>query len=142
MATQEDTANLTTQLSDEIAAHTVDLLRFSASVQNDILLMLDTLQADIIRNIDLAVGRGDALTEARLRTLLTQTQKTIASAYTEINTTHNDALQTAAGTSAAHAASSINDAVTVDVASVGFTPNQLETLASDAFILGRPSDEW
>src|SRR6266446_9409410 len=72
--------NASDQISNAITDQQLDLLRVSASINRDIVALLDALEADIIAKINQYAGKSE-LMMARLRSLLTATYKVINEAY-------------------------------------------------------------
>jgi hypothetical protein len=133
--------NISTQLTGNIHANAVDLLRVEAGERARILRMLNQLELDLQGQIARNVGKS-AITNARLNALLAQTKDTIRTAYGDISDTNIKALGDVSFASAYQVGNAINAAVGVDVASVAFTKGQLTSLANETYFMGRHLEEY
>jgi SPP1 gp7 family putative phage head morphogenesis protein len=133
--------NLSSQLVDAVTANTVDLMRVSTGIRDQIFVMLKELETELTHRIE-ANATDTGLTAMRLRTLLAQTKDTIATYYGDISNTHLKDLQGVAKATALNVRNAVNENVGVNLFSVAFTKDQLETLAKRTMMDGVFSQEW
>ena len=130
---------------DEITGHSVDLQRLEASVKKDIRKELKKLEKVLIADIQ-NTGMFDAVREQtkikRMKALLKQTRETIKSTYKQVAKEHAKTLANVASIAEKQAVSSINKALTVQLASVGMSKQTLKAIASNTLFEGAQSAEW
>jgi len=130
---------------DEITGHSVDLQRLEASVKKDIRRELKKLEKVLVADIQ-NTGMFDAVREQtkikRMKALLKQTRETIKTTYKQVAKEHAKTLANVASIAEKQAVSSINKALTVQLASVGMSKQMLKSIASDTLFEGAQSAEW
>lgn len=134
--------NASDQLHDAIVTHEINILRVAASERQTVLTALEKLEAGLAIEIEKAAGKS-ALTQARLKSLQTQTKGSIASAYAAIAKNNGKTLAGIAQIEAKHTVKAINDIIKVPVATVAMSEAQLTALAGKTLIHGKfASEHW
>lgn len=142
MATSSSLADV---FANDIIEHSVDLLRFSASVRKDLLGILFKLREDLVNKLT-TMGGFDGLSvrqkAARLSRLVYQTEGTIRSAYKNLRDEHMSQMVPLAKLEAKFVSNMFKDAFNVNVLSSRLTVEKLKAVARGTVIQGAPSEEW
>lgn len=126
--------------TDEIVSHTISILRVAATLQRAAVETLLDLQADLIAKIE----RFDpsTLRGRRLRTLLKQTDESIAAAYREVAVNQDEGLRAIAGIEGRFAVKTINGKLGVPLISVAIPEKLLEAVVDEDTVFGHPAKSW
>lgn len=129
---------------DAITGYSVDLVRLETSFKKDVLKHLKTLESNLIAELDKSrLGEGStAFQRKRMQVLLSQTKKTIKSAYADIAETNATNMLGTATLAESQAVSAVNSSINAQVLSVGMSEQTLKSIASNVLIQGAPSSEW
>ena len=129
---------------DAITGYSVDLVRLETSFKKDVIKHLKTLESNLIAELDKSrLGEGStAFQRKRMQVLLSQTKKTIKSAYADIAETNATNMLGTATLAESQAVSAVNSSINVQVLSVGMSEQTIKSIASNVLIQGAPSSEW
>ncbi len=137
--------NISEKIADKYVSHTVDLSRFEIDVRNKALNFLNLLEIETIEQIKKIDPTGVLSQSAQIRRLnaliLTVNQITTP-AYTGSKTVTEANLRKLVPVEGQFVVKTINSSVGVDIASVKFTPELINTIVSDTLIEGAPSRTW
>lgn len=136
-------------LSDRFAAdllsHSIDLSRFSASVQLKILGLLDDLARDLeakIRRWDLEGVTRVTFKRRRAERLIDDIDQTISRHYRTLNKTHAVELVALGRVEAKALPAIVNQVIGVDLFSIKLDAGQLRALTRQDLVVGGPAKEW
>ena len=130
---------------DQITGHSVDLLRVDAGLREKILDALNVLEENLVKKLEKAKlheVKKTATQRKRLEKLLSQTKKTISTAYNDIDKIEDKELIDLARVAEKQAVRTINTAIKASTLSVGMSKEMLESIGKDTLITGAPSKEW
>lgn len=133
--------NASDDFSDAITGHTVDLLRVSDHMRDQVLQDLERLELELLRDLEDVVGKTD-FTVARMRALLAQTQATIGTAYDGINEDLDAGLRQLAQLTMDFTTGAVNRTIGAELLSVALSPQALEAIAGNTVIFGKFPWEW
>jgi len=131
--------NVTTQLADDAAEHSLNLLRIDAGMRREVVGMLEELEDDLVSQL----GKTD-LTAARkehLEKFLASTKGQISSAYEQIAKIGEENLEKVAKLTTKQTATSIETAITAKGVAT-LSPEQLTRIAKGPLIEGSPMTDW
>lgn len=135
-------ANATAIITSKVLAQTIDLMRIAEGLRAQILSDLETLETDLIRDLQDVTGKTQFTVE-RLRALLVQTRQTIGTAYGEIALSFPAELKSIALAISEQILTTVNTALRVDLLSVAMSKEQLEYIAGKTVIEGHfPAQFW
>ena len=138
-------ANISEQLQDIYMARAFDLEKVKNQSAKDISKILESLIAEIIRELESVDPTGvqrSAYQQERLNKLFNMADKTIKSQYKLIAGNMTTELLTLAEIESMFAAKAINSVLKVDLVDYALSREVLEELAKDTLIQGAPSSEW
>ena len=138
-------ANLQEQLQDIYLARAFDLEKVKNQSAKDISKILESLIAEIVRELESVDPTGvqrSAYQQERLNKLFNMADKTIKSQYKLIAGNMTTELMTLAEIESMFAAKAINSVLKVDLVDYALSREVLEELAKDTLIQGAPSSEW
>lgn len=128
-------------IADDILEHQLNLLRLEAGTRKKAYTILNQLQKELTTRL-----RSENLTsfsKARLKDLLAEAKDTIEGRYEQVQSAAEKALSTTARTSAKNVATTLERTLAVVDISAGLpTATFIERIASNAVIMGAPSEEW
>lgn len=137
--------SISDDIADQVIGHTIDLMRFDASLRQSIIGKLERLSEELIQKIasmDPTAAKSNPVKLARMQQLLQDAQKTIATAYEKGEKTLSEGLSGVARVEGAFAVKSINTAVKADLMSATLAPATLRALDSKTTSLGAPALEF
>jgi SPP1 gp7 family putative phage head morphogenesis protein len=133
------------KIRSRIIGQTVNLTRYEAQLQQDVLAMLYDLGADLIKGL-MGAGLDTPRTDwqrARLRAMLEEAKATIDSTYADIGTWHAEEMAGLIQVSSKGIATAMNEAIGADLMiPPKWTKEQLRAIASDVMTEGAPSSIW
>jgi len=136
--------NISDQFADVMTGHTVDLLRASESVRNDVIANLEALKDDLARTMQTfeVAGLRASLQFRRAEALFRQTDATIRSAYREANATLKSQLLDLAQIESAATLNLSKRVFGSNLLSQGLGLGQLKQIASNNLINGSSQGAW
>lgn len=135
--------NASDQIANRLTGQAVNLLRLAEGIRKTVLADLEELEAELVRDLAVAVGKGvTPFTLARLKTLLRQTRDSISSAYEGIDADTQEAALRIARAVAVQTAAAVNAVVGADLISVAVSENKLAAIASDVLLFGKIQADW
>jgi len=137
--------NTNEKILDEIVGFTVDIQRYEATVQRQIIKQLKTLQAKIVKELkDSNIGEAvrQQTKKNKLKALLLKTNDTIATAYKDISKSQIVILQEVAELSELQTVKAINTSLKAEIVVPTMNKGTLNTIASDTLIEGAPTKQW
>jgi SPP1 gp7 family putative phage head morphogenesis protein len=134
-------SNLSDDISSEITAQTLNIVRAAVGLSKPILDALKELEAELLRDLENAVGKSD-FTVGRMKALLAQTRETIAGAYDGIAVANQQGLVQIAGIAAKQSLGAVNNAIGAKLTSVEWSKEQLEAIANKTVVRGNFYEEW
>ncbi len=143
MAKKDQSTN--EKILEGILAARIDLLRYSESVREKVIALLEDLQDDIERELRLAALPAipnPTLRIRRLELLRKEVNETIATAYRKAGTTLSDEFVDLAEIQRDTSLAVINNTVKVTLAETTLTRADLRELVSESMIQGAPQKEW
>jgi hypothetical protein len=132
-------------LVDLYMERAIDLLRLEAGTRDKVLVFLDQLEKDIVAAIAKAglSGEDDAAKQRkRLTALLKVLQDSIRGTYRDISTLMGSEIREVIDQEATWTGNAINASTRASFVDAGITRSFLQTLVSDALIMGAPSKDW
>ena len=138
-------ANISEQLQDIYLARAFDLEKVKNQSAKDISKILESLIAEIVRELESVDPTGvqrSAYQQERLNKLFNMADKTIKSQYKLIAGNMTTELMTLAEIESMFAAKAINSVLKVDLVDYALSREVLEELAKDTLIQGAPSSTW
>lgn len=133
------------QIASRLVRNQVDVLRYSAGVQRDVLELLTRLRADLVSELAQVDPMGvtrTAYRQARLETLLDNVQGVISTAYRNASKVAGQDLSALAQSQAQAIVGIVNQSVGANLISFAYTKEQLAAISSKVLIEGAPSAEW
>jgi len=137
--------NTNEKILDEIVGFAVDIQRYEATVQNEVLKQLKTLETKVLKELresEVADTLRKQTQQNRLKALLIKTKKTITDTYKEISNAQIQTLKEVAELSELQVISSINTSLGVVIVNPSLSKTMINTIASDTLIEGAPTKEW
>ena len=137
--------NISDELADQYINHAVNLQRFTEDVQQRTLGYLEQLERDLVEQLREADPTQPALSrfrQQRLDKLLETTRATIKTAHGDMALVSTKEIRPLVEIEGDFVVKTLNDAVGVDIASVKWTPEVINSIMSDTLIEGAPSREW
>ena len=137
--------NLNEKILDKINADAINIQRYEATVQRQVIKQLRDLEAQIVSelkasNVITAVRKQTQ--NKRLTALLKKTRETIAVAYKDIANSQLVILSEVAELSELQTVNAINKSIKANIISPSMNKTMLKTIASDTLIEGAPSKVW
>ena len=137
--------NTNEKILDEIVGFSVDIQRYEATVQNEVLAKLKTLENKVIKELRES-GVADTIRkqtqQKRLRELLSRTRETISEAYKDIAKEQLKTLKEVALLSELHVISSVNRSLGAVIVKPSLSKTMINTIASETLIEGAPTKVW
>jgi len=137
--------NISDKITDEITIRLILLERLKSSLTKDTMLTLRKLHLSLTNDIVLFDATGvkpPSFRQKRLLRLLKQVQVTIAAAYRGIDEEHTRNLREVAMMEGKATLSVLNGAVGIDIATVGLSKEQIQSLSSEGLTFGAKSSTW
>lgn len=130
------------KINTAILRHQVDLLRLEAGTRRRVIKLLDNMVSDLTGM--LSAHDLTKFSKARVNALMSQATDTVEGYYAKANTLTQKTLTGVAEAQAAHTTSLLDKtfAAVVDFSASLPTDTYLERIASNALIIGAPSEEW
>ncbi len=138
-------SNIADVILDELTSHDVDLVRINSGMTKKVLYQLETLERELVAEIQEIDPTAPARLNNRLdrlQVLLAQTRETIRKYYRRIKVIHENDIQRLAVVEQQAVVAAVNTAVTVEVMTASIPPAVLEELAKNTLIEGAPSRVW
>lgn len=137
--------NISDELADQYIDHAVNLQRFTEDVRQRTLGYLEQLERDLVEQLRVTDPTQPALSrfrKQRLEKLLELARATIKTAYGDMARGSAKEIRPLVEIEGDFVVKTLNDAVGVDIASVKWTPEMINSIMSDTLIEGAPSREW
>ena len=138
-------SNIADKLTDEFVGYAVDIERYSAGVQKDVVQILRRAEKEMVQTLTDINPTGalqPSYRELRLKKVLGETQQIIGKGYSEASSTTTNSLRSLASIESEVPAKLINSSIGVDLAGPGLSPESLQRIVSNTLIEGAPSKEW
>jgi SPP1 gp7 family putative phage head morphogenesis protein len=135
---------ITDQFANEAVGGAVDMLRLGEGVRRKILRRLNTLTADLNEQIRIAnlAGLQDSVRLKRAEALLKRTDRTIATAYRDMDSTLQSELREVSKVSALQVKSIAEKVFSANILSPSLNVRDLRNVADNTLILGGPAKDW
>ena len=137
--------NVNEQILDKITGDAINIQRYEATVQRQVIQQLRDLEAQIVSelkasNVVTAVRKQTQ--DKRLTALLKKTRNTIAVAYKDIANTQLVILSEVAELSELQTVNALNKSIKANISSPVMSKSMLNAIASKTLIEGSPTKEW
>jgi len=137
--------NVNEQILDKITADTINIQRYEATVQRQVIQQLRDLETKVIAELK----ASNAITavrkqtqDKRLTALLKKTRNTIATAYKDISKAQIIILAEVAELSEIQTVNALNQSLQANVIKSTMSKSMLNAIASKTLIEGSPTKEW
>jgi len=137
--------NVNEQILDKITADTINIQRYEATVQRQVIQQLRDLEAKVVAELK----ASNAITavrkqtqDKRLTALLKKTRNTIATAYKDISKAQILILAEVAELSEIQTVNALNQSLKANVIKSTMSKSMLNAIASKTLIEGSPTKEW
>ncbi len=137
--------NISDKFSDKYINHAVNLERFTEDVRQKTLGYLEQLErelVDILRESDPTQPSLSRFRKRRLEKLLETARDTINTAYSNMSRVSSKEIKQIIQVEGDFAAKTINSLMSIDIATVKWTPEMINAIMSDTLIEGAPSATW
>jgi len=137
--------NVNEKILDTIIGDAVDIQRYEATVQRQILKQLKDLEGQIVtelKNSNVITAVRKQTQDKRLTALLKKTRNSIGTAYKAISKSQTVILSEVAELSELQTVNAINKSIKADLASSSMSRNTLNAIASNTLIEGSPTKQW
>ena len=137
--------SISDNLADEFIGYSVDLSRFSSSVERNVIGLLKKLEMDLVSSLnsyDITAPSRFIYRERRLRNLLSSVRETIKQSYNSINRSVSGSLSDLSSLEATSSRDIINNVIGASLATTSLTPEFLASISSAVSIEGAPAKEW
>lgn len=146
MAVKKITPNVANKLASGLVGHTVDLMRFSESVRERIIPMLEKLQKDItgkLISLESSSVLSNRAKAQKLQDLFASTERTLRTGYRDLRDAHLEELVPLAKLEGKYMPQLFTNVIeTAGLIEPAFTAEQLKVLAKKSLVRGAPSEEW
>ena len=137
--------NVNEKILDKITGDAINIQRYEATVQRQVIQQLRDLEAQIVSelkasNVVTAVRKQTQ--DKRLTALLKKTRNTIAVAYKDIANTQLVILSEVAELSELQTVNALNKSIKANISSPVMSKSMLNAIASKTLIEGSPTKEW
>ncbi len=133
------------EILDKITGDAVNIQRYEASVQREIIRDLKSLEKQLVtelRNSNAVDAVRQQTRQKRLKALIAKTRVTISDAYTKLSKEQITILREVAELSELQTVSAINTSIKADVIKPSLSTTTLNSIASDTLIEGSPTKQW
>ena len=137
--------NINEKILDEITGHAINIQRFEASVQRQVVKELRALEKNLVEelrksNVVDSVRRQTQ--QKRLKVLLVQTRETIKTAYQDIAKGQMATLKEVAELSEIQTVKAINTSLKAEIVTTAMSKSTISAIASDTLVEGAPTRQW
>ena len=137
--------NISDKIADKYTSHAVNLERVKSSLSKDALNFLNLLEIETIEQLKRFDPTGvnvSSFRSKRLNALIKEIESITKGFYGDARRVTESSLKPLVNIEGQFAINTIDGVVGVDIASVKFTPELINSIVSDTLIEGAPSKEW